>query len=38
MFFLPVELRPKPPLMNPITFPLCFGNQETGRVRVTIKD
>ena len=31
----PVELSPKPLAMNPITFPLCSGNQEVGRVMVT---
>ena len=32
---LPVELRPNPLAMKPMTLPLWSGNQETGRVMVT---
>ena len=32
---LPVELRPNPLAMKPMTLPLWSGNQVTGRVMVT---
>ena len=32
---LPVELRPNPLAMKPMTLPRWSGNQETGRVMVT---